>query len=53
MMMKTYELKSNVPDPVIYKLMNENDAKKSFKAKLDINGKYFKIAEIHHTNVVK
>ena len=29
-MMKTYELKSDVPDPVIYKLMNENGAEKVF-----------------------
>ena len=30
MMMKTYELKSDVHDPVIYKLMNENGAEKVF-----------------------
>ena len=30
MMMKTYELTSKVPDPVIFKLMNENGAEKFF-----------------------
>ena len=39
-MMKTYELKSNISDSVIYKLMNENGAEKIFKAELDINGEY-------------
>ena len=29
-MMKTYELKSDAHDPVMYKLMNENGAEKVF-----------------------